>query len=69
MYSSLSPRDMTREDLIRMCAQERQRGLDGHWTYDLARHRSYLDELRRRERETHSYGWLQMQRLAQGGRR
>lgn len=49
--------------LIWLCRYEASRQ-----HYDAARHRSYLDELRRRERETHSYGWLQMQRLAQGGK-
>ena len=55
MYRSLSPREMTIEELRRMCLNERKRALDGKWTYDLARHRSYLDELHRRQRSLCTY--------------
>ena len=55
MYRSLSPKEMTIEELRTMCLNERKRALDGRWTYDLARHRSYLDELHRREREESPY--------------
>jgi hypothetical protein len=52
---SLDPKEMSADDLIRMCKAERKRALAGSWTYDLARHRSYLDELHRRQREMCTY--------------
>ena len=55
MYRSLDPKEMTVAELRRMCMAERKRALAGSWTYDLARHRSYLDELHRREREESPY--------------
>ena len=55
MYRSLSPREMSIEELRRMCMAERRRALAGNWTYDLARHRSYLDEMHRRERNLCTY--------------
>lgn len=55
MYRSLDPREMTADELICMCRAERKRALDGRWTYDLARHRSYLDELHRRQRSLCTY--------------
>jgi hypothetical protein len=51
----MDPHKMTTAELIRMCRNERLRGLAGSWTYDLARHRSYLDELHRRQRATCTY--------------
>jgi len=55
MYRSLDPKEMSAEELRRMCMAERKRALAGSWTYDLARHRSYHDELKRREREEKPY--------------
>jgi hypothetical protein len=52
---SLDPKEMSADDLIRMCKAERKRALAGSWTYDLARHRSYLDELHRRQRAMCTY--------------
>ena len=52
---SLDPKEMSADELIRMCKAERKRALAGSWTYDLARHRSYLDELHRRQRAMCSY--------------
>jgi hypothetical protein len=46
----MDPHKMTIAELVRMCLNERKRALAGHWTYDIARHRSYLDELHRRQR-------------------
>jgi hypothetical protein len=54
-HDPLDPKKMTAELLRRMCINERKRALDGHWTYDLARHRSYLNELHRRQRAMCSY--------------
>jgi hypothetical protein len=54
-YRSLDPQEMSADELIRMCKAERKRALDGNWTYDIARHRSYLDELHRRQRATCTY--------------
>ncbi len=55
MYRSLDPKEMTTSDIVRMCIAERKRALKGSWTYDLARHRSYRDELHRRQRAMCSY--------------
>jgi hypothetical protein len=55
MYRSLDPREMSADELTRMCKAERKRALAGSWTYDLARHRSYLNELHRRKRELCTY--------------
>jgi hypothetical protein len=55
MYRTLDPKEMTTAEIIRHCRAERQRGIDGHWTYMPARHRSYLDELHRRQRATCTY--------------
>ena len=55
MFSSLDPKEMSIEELRRMCMAERKRALAGSWTYDLARHRSYLDELHRRHRNLCTY--------------
>ena len=52
---SLDPKEMSSDDLIRMCKAERKRALAGNWTYDIARHRSYLDELHRRHRSICTY--------------
>lgn len=64
MYRSLDPREMTISELRRMCMAERKRALAGNWTYDLARHRSYHDELKRREREEKPYLCMQVRRTA-----
>jgi hypothetical protein len=55
MLMSLDPKEMTDDLLRRMCINERKRALEGHWTYDLPRHRSYLDELHRRQRAMCTY--------------
>lgn len=64
MYRSLDPREMTIPELRAMCMAERKRALAGSWTYDLARHRSYHDELKRREREERPYLSMQARRIA-----
>jgi hypothetical protein len=34
------------DHLAELCRQERARGLAGHWTYELARHRGYFAMLK-----------------------
>jgi hypothetical protein len=51
----MDPHKMTTAELIRECRKERQWALDGKWFADLARHRSYLDELHRRQRAMCTY--------------
>jgi hypothetical protein len=55
MYSSLDPKEMTTAELVRMCRNERKWALMGAYMENLARHRSYLNELHRRKRELCSY--------------
>lgn len=38
--------DQQVEHLSELCRQERARGLAGHWTYELARHREYFAMLK-----------------------
>jgi hypothetical protein len=54
-HDPLDPKKMPTAALIRMCIAERERALAGHWTYDLPRHRSLLDELHRRHRNLCTY--------------
>jgi hypothetical protein len=54
-HDPLDPKKMTTAELINMCRKEREWAMRGAWIENLARHRSYLDELHRRQRAACTY--------------